>query len=133
MPSNANADSFTVSGGSVTLDGTLDVTCFGEFTGSVGETYDVIQSQAGNISGSIATTNLPSGSNFSQSIVGNYYQLRMLQIKNKERFLRPAAFGAVDAKKSTLAAHVITGDETDRRKAPRPWSWRHREPKHHRV
>lgn len=66
--------------GNVAVDGTLDVSMFGSFTGSVGNTFDVIAS-GGTMTGSFATVNIPSGYNFSNGIVGgNLYQLGALVV-----------------------------------------------------
>lgn len=61
--------------GTVTLDGTLDVTLFGGYQPQYLDTFDIIRSQGGNIVGDFTTTNLPAGYDWSSNVVGNLYQI----------------------------------------------------------
>jgi trimeric autotransporter adhesin len=66
--------------GNVNLDGILDISMFGGFTGVTGNIFDVIQS-GGVMNGSFATVNFPTGYSFNTGIFGgNLYQLGLLVV-----------------------------------------------------
>jgi filamentous hemagglutinin family protein len=66
--------------GNVTLDGILDISLFGGFTGVTGNIFDVIAS-GGTMNGSFATVNLPTGYSFNTGIFGgNLYRLGLLVV-----------------------------------------------------
>jgi len=66
--------------GNVALDGILDISLFGGFTGVTGNSFDVIQS-GGAMTGSFATVNIPTGYSFNTGIFGsNLYRLGLLVV-----------------------------------------------------
>jgi filamentous hemagglutinin family protein len=66
--------------GNVALDGVLDISLFGGFTGVVGNSFDVIQS-GGAMTGSFATVNIPTGYSFNTGIFGStLYRLGLLTV-----------------------------------------------------
>jgi filamentous hemagglutinin family protein len=75
----SNYDFINVTG-NVNLDGILDISLFGGFTGVTGNIFDVIQS-GGTMNGSFATVNLPTGYSFNTGIFGgNVYRLGLLVV-----------------------------------------------------
>lgn len=56
--------------GDVALDGTLNVSMFGGFTGLVGNQFDIISSGTNNMTGAFANTILPASYSVSSGIVG---------------------------------------------------------------
>ncbi len=54
--------------GNVVLDGTLNVSLFGGFTGTTGNQFDIIRSGTSSMTGSFATSNFPTGYSFGSSI-----------------------------------------------------------------
>ena len=66
--------------GNVNLDGILDISLFGGFTGVTGNMFDVIQS-GGAMNGTFASVNLPTGYSFNTGIFGgNLYRLGLLVV-----------------------------------------------------
>jgi len=66
--------------GNVALDGILNISLFGGFTGITGNSFDVIQS-GGVMNGAFATVNLPTGYSFNTGIFGgNLYRLGLLVV-----------------------------------------------------
>jgi filamentous hemagglutinin family protein len=68
--------------GNVALDGTLNVSLFGGFTGVAGNQFDIISSGTNTMTGSFANTIFPTGYTFSQGIIGGgaFYQLGLLVV-----------------------------------------------------
>ena len=68
--------------GDVALDGTLNVSLFGGFTGISGNQFDIISSGTNVMTGAFANTIFPTGYTFTQGIIGGgaFYQLGMITV-----------------------------------------------------
>jgi filamentous hemagglutinin family protein len=68
--------------GNVALDGTLNVSLFGGFTGIAGNQFDIISSGTNTMTGAFANSIFPAGYTISQGIVGggSFYQLGLITV-----------------------------------------------------